>query len=550
MATRTAVLVLALATAAAAQEGWKPEQKNVQVPMRDGKSLAADVYLPPKPGKFPSVLIQTPYNRSNMGAVMSTPDAPMGETGRGSASDMKVLMDREHYAYVVVDWRGFYGSKAAMEGVKPLQFRRGLDGFDCVEWIAAQEWSDGRVGTWGGSALGKQQLDTAAEHPPHLVCCAPLIASMGTEYAAYYEGGVMLEGHVKRLDQLGFGVGAKVIAQPLSGAEIWKWAEKLSYRPQAIQVPCLMITGWWDNYPDLVVKTFEDIVAKGGDRAKAHSRLLIGPWDHVSVGVAAQGDVTFEKAALFSGGAAKAFFDYWLRDQKDNGWDRTARVRYWVVNEEGWKAAESWTGIARETTALYLHPDGKIAAEKPAQPGTRGWTHDPVKASPTLGGANLPPMKHGPTDQSALSDRKDGAWYSTGKLEKPLRLNGNAELTITFSANRPDCDFFARLCDVGPDGRPILIADAAGRASLRDSTAEKKLLTPGEKYTITLRFPSTATTFPEGHELRLHLSSANWPRYERNPHTGADHWDAKTAVDLEVTVHHEEAVLKLPQEKP
>lgn len=523
-------------------EEWKAEQKNVAIPMRDGQSLAADVYLPEKEGKYPCVLIQTPYNKRNMGAVMALDGTPIGETGRGAASDMKVLMDREHYAYVIVDWRGFYGSKAA---AKPLA-KRGADGYDCVEWIAAQAWSDGKVGTWGGSALGKQQLDTAAEHPPHLVCCVPLIAAMGQEYAMYYEGGVMLEGHVKRLDQLGFGVGTAVSAAPNPWAPVWKLAESRSYKPELIEVPCLMITGWWDNYPDLIVKTFEGIVAKGGDAAKSGSRLLIGPWDHVGVGVAKQADMTFENASLESARAAKAFLDYWLRGLKDNGWDRAPRVRYWVVNEEEWRTCESWTALPRETKALFLTADGRLAAEKPQKDETKTWTFDPVDPSPTLGGANLPPMPHGPTDHSALSQRKDGAWYATGKLEKPIRLNGNAELTIAFEANAPDCDFCARLCDVGPDGKPLLIVETAARAKFRDGGNEAHPLEVGKRVTLTLRFPPTATTFPAGHELRVYVSNTNWPRYERNTGTGADHWDEKAAQPVKVTIHHDESVLRLP----
>ncbi|KAF0246786.1 MAG: acylase and [Planctomycetota bacterium] len=538
---RTLALALALALPVAA-EGWNSEQKDVQIPMRDGKWLAADVYLPAKEGKYPCVLVQTPYNKKHMGTVMTLANVPAGETGRGSTNDMKVLMDREHYAYVFVDWRGFYGSKAA---TKPMA-KRGLDGYDCVEWIAGQAWSDGKVGTWGGSALGKQQLDTAAEHPPHLVCCAPLIAAMGQGYEAYYEGGVMLEGHVKRLDQLGFGVSEKVIAAPLSGTPLWKFAEKATYHPEAIEVPCLMITGWWDNYPDAIVRTFEDIVAKGGEAARSGSKLLIGPWDHVSIGVTEQGALKFEKASLESARAAKAFFDYWLRGMKDNGWDKVARVRYWPVNEEAWKSCEAWTAVARDSQSFFLTAEGRLAAERPQQESTRTWTYDPVDPSPTLGGANLPPMKHGPTDQSALSERKDGAWFTTGKLEKPLRVNGNVELTVSLEANAPDCDFTARLCDAGVDGKPVLIGDAAGRAKLRDGTAVAKLLQGGQTYSLTLRFPATAATFPAGHELRVYLANTNWPRYERNAGTGADHWDEKTAQPVKITLHFGASELRLP----
>ncbi len=517
---RAILLWSGLWMAVPSQDEWKAELLDVRIPMRDGKDLAADVYLPPKPGRYPAVLIQTPYNKRHLGAPIGTGRGDGGEVGRGAVSDTLGLLDREHYAYVVVDWRGFFGSKAAMEGVSREKWRRGQDGYDCVEWAAAQPWSDGKVGTWGGSALGKQQLDTALEHPPHLVCCVPLIAALGQEYSFYYPGGVLLEAHVKTLDVLGFGVSRMVLAQPREDAPVWKLAGRATYRPQEIQVPLLMITGWWDHFPDQIVRTFEDIVSRGGRQAREHSRLLIGPWDHVGVGLSKQGDRSFPGAERASAEAAKAFFDRWLRGA-DNGWDRAPRVRWWRINEEGWGEAESWSGLRRETRAV------------PLGGGDRTYACDPRDPSPTLGGANLPPLKHGPTDHSALERRKDVLAFSVS-LDKPERVNGAAELSFEATVDRPSCDFIARLCDV-VDGKPMHLADAVRRVRP----------VPGERTRVRLRFPATAVT---ARELRVYLSCSNWPRYERNPHTGADHWDEKAALPAAVTVHGG-AELSLPIEK-
>lgn len=528
-------LSLLLTGPARAQDAWKPERLGVKIPMRDGNHLASDIYLPAKEGKYPTVLVQTPYNRKNLGAPISGQKSADTETGRGAVSDALGLLDREHYVYAIVDWRGFYGSKTAMEGVSKRTWKRGQDGFDCVEWIAAQPWSDGKVGTWGGSALGKQQFDTAAERPPHLVCCVPLISAMGQCYEAYYEGGVLLEAHIERLDQLGYNVSSAVLKNPDGNSMIWKGAERLTYRPDRITVPCLMISGWWDNYPDLVLRTFDDIVSKGGLDAQRHSKLLMGPWDHVSVGLAKQGDLTFEGAAKASAQAAKAFFDRWLRGV-DNGWDATPRVRYWAANEEQWGEAKSWDAIPREIHTLRPDADGRLVASEPAA-GTRQYTSDPREPSPTLGGANLPPLPHGPTRQDALDSREDLLAWSTPALETPLRINGNVELAFDFEADRASCDFCARLCEVRSDGHAYLIADTARRA--RD-------LAPGKKSRMTLRFPLTAYTILKGSALRLYLGSTNSPRYERNTNMGDDHWNERKALPVTVTVHHEGAEMKLP----
>jgi len=521
--------MIALALLLALQDDWKQELKDIRIPMRDGKGLAADVYLPPKRGRFPAVLIQTPYNKKGLGAPISSGRGEGGEVGRGAVSDTLGLLDRENYAYIVVDWRGFYASKDAMDGVQRGKWRRGQDGFDCVEWIASQEWSDGKVGTWGGSALGKQQFDTAAENPPHLVCAVPLIASMGQRYEAYYEGGVYLEAHVKTLDALGYGVSKLALDNPLPDLPVWRFAQSTTYRPDKILVPCLVITGWWDHYPGQIIETFEDIVKRGGDKAREHSKFLIGPWDHVSVGVADQGGRKFEGAAKASAQAAKAFFDRWLRGV-DNGWAKAPRLRYWVVNEEGWREAESWSAIPRSTRKLLLGADGKIVEADP-KPGAREYEYDPKAPSPTLGGANLPPVKHGPTDQSTLGDRKDVLAYSGGAV----KIRGVVELELEVEPDRASFDMTARLCDVGSDGKPWLLADAVVRT--RDAK-------PREKVRVTLRFPPTAATV---RELRVFVSSSNWPRYERNPHTGAHHWDAAAALPLRIRVCGGE--LRVPEPK-
>ena len=557
--TRTSALAL-VATAAAlahlpayslpAQEAWRPLQQDVAVPMRDGKHLAADVYLPPTPGTYPCVLIQTPYNKSRMGAPIGGQPPGTSEAGRGSVSDALGLLDRRNYVYVVVDWRGFYGSKPAMQGVTKRKWKRGHDGYDCVEWCAAQPWSDGNVGTWGGSALGKQQFDTAIQHPPHLVCCVPLIAAMGQRYEFYYEGGIPLEAHVKMLDFLGYELSGKVRSAPLPTARIWRWVPLITYRPQTVKVPCLVITGWWDNYPDEVIRTFEDIAAKGGSDARTHSKLLVGPWDHVGVGLAKQGDTEFAGAALASARAAKEFFDFHLRGVR-NGWERTARVRYWQCGADEWCTAESWSGIEREEQVLHLSP-GRISTN----PNPRGrqttvqYRYDPGAPSPTLGGANLPPLKHGPTKQNPLLSREDSLVYRTDVLRTPLELNGNASLTVHASCDRVDCDVTARLCDQRANGDILLVGDAAQRAKLR--TGRVELLQPGKVFDITLRFPAHAYTFGRGHRLVLILSSGNHPRYERNPHTGDSFWDSSKALDLNVTLHHgpdTPALLRLPRRK-
>ncbi|HEY6172592.1 MAG TPA: CocE/NonD family hydrolase, partial [Candidatus Kapabacteria bacterium] len=141
------------------------------IPVRDGATLASDLYTMDSTVAKPVILIQTPYNKALYRIAVNLPQAG------GS-----LPFDSVHYNYVTVDWRGFYASTAAAKA----GYDRGLDGYDIIEWIATQKWSNGKVGTWGGSALGMIQFQTAKHRPPHHICAVPFIIDYKTTYEKYF----------------------------------------------------------------------------------------------------------------------------------------------------------------------------------------------------------------------------------------------------------------------------------------------------------------------------------------------------------------------------
>ena len=526
---------------------WRIEERDVRVPMRDGASLAANVLRPKTAGRYPAIVVQTPYDKDRMGREVGDVRGG-GEAGRGGDAAW-ARFDREHYAYVFVDWRGFHGSKDAAETGRRAG-RRGLDGYDVVEWAAAQAWCDGKVGTWGGSALGKQQLETAAERPPHLVCAVPLIAFMGQRYEAYFEGGVRLEAQTKTLDALGFGVGAVAASSPLPSAPAWDLARRFTYHPEKIDVPCLFVSGWWDHYPREVIETFEDVVARGGERARAESRLVMGPWTHTAVDLASQGDLSFPAAEGYSTTLTLRFFDRFLRGVTE-GWDAVPRVHAFQTGEERWLTASRWEDLVGTRVPLAMRPDGTISREPTAAtPGSRPartYRYDPHEPSPTIGGRNLPPLSRGPKDVSALLSRADVLAWSTAPLPSPLAMRGEVLVSLLVACDRPDVDVSVRLCDAFADGRTYLVGETILRASLRDGRTSRPLV-PGEPVALALRLPPHAWTWNAGHRITLLVTSGNWPRYERNPHTGAPRWDEDSALPAAVTVFvgPGDATLSLP----
>jgi predicted acyl esterase len=541
-----------------------------RIPMRDGAALAADVLLPAKPGRYPTILVQTPYDRSHFRSWFRAGGRPSSEVGRGAEQDFRALaQDREAYAFIIVDWRGFFGSRDALRTGPAARGRRGEDGFDAVEWIAAQPWSDGKVGTWGGSALGRQQLETAVEKPPHLVCCVPLIAPLGTDHSDFYEGGVLLEAHVMALDALGFGVSRFVRANPSEAAPLWRIVRRATWSPEAIEVPCLFITGWWDHFPDRIIETFEAVVREGGPAARAGSMLVVGPWDHVSVGLEAQGDLRFPAAAGASGEVARRFLAMHLRgielpwatspEPLQEPGDKMGlappanpeanpsyanRVRWFPAFGTTWRGAERWPGDGADEVIFTLRRDGTLAAGRPAATHPDGgvtFRSDPSEPVPTLGGANLPPVAHGPRRQERLDGRQgvDLVHFTSAPLEKPMAVRGRIRMDIRFTADVPTTDITARLCVVDADGKAHLLADAVRRVSG---------IVEGEVSVAGLRFPVLAAEIPAGARLRVYVAGTNWPRYERNTGTGAAHFDPKEAMLARVTIQEQGSVFVIPVE--
>lgn len=524
--------MLSAKPARAAEAPWNERLEAVSIPMRDGKALVADVFLPSRPGAYPTILIQTPYGRQRWGAAMPDVESPESP------------FDREQYAIVVVDWRGFYDSRPAGEGV--AQPRRGEDGYDVVEWIARQPWSNGKVGTWGPSALGRIQFLTAQQQPPHLVCCVPIVAGEGATYDDYYENGVYRKAHVRLLDRLGFAASRRVSGAPHSGSPVYRLMERV-VEPARLNVPMLLITGWFDHGVRSQLRTFRALKSRAGEITRRETRLVVGPWHHTAIGEARQGELEFPGAVGERDRVSRLFFDYWLRGLRENGWEDEPTYRWWQMGEERWLSAADAASIRVKLTPYTAHADGTLDTRPPgADEDARRYLSDPRNPVRTHGGANVGygtggGLGLGPLDQCELERREDVLVYTTPVLEAPLRLYGAVTIHLSFAIDAKDASFAARLCDVYPDGRSLLITDGITRAKYREGAERAVPVEPGKVYSTTFSLPPTAITLPPGHRLRLSLCGSNWPRFERNPQTGEDHYAAAEAVAARCTLYHDAA---------
>jgi hypothetical protein len=484
------------------------------IPMMDGEKLPADIYLPANWTSGPVILIQTPYNRQ----TFQLSGLPLGIGTNINASN---------YAFVITDWRGFWGGAQAYHAGAP---NHGQDGYSAVEWIATQSWSNGKVGTWGPSALGLVQYQTAKEYPPHLTCICPLVAGPQTQYQEYYPNGCLRTEYVQQLDGLGFGTSAWLLPFPTYNA-VWQYfVEPPSFYPDSIPVPTLMIGGWYDHNIEKMLQFFNGLRTQSPANVQTQHRLVMGPWAHgghgtAHVGTANQGQLSFPNAAGWSDSLALEFFDYHLRNIS-NGWNTTPYVQYYRMGQNSWQTSSTWPPTGFSPVTLYFHGDHSLDPVLPASTtDSFTYNYDPNDPSPTVGGPTLRlDQFQGPYDQSdSVETRNDIVIFSTTPLAQDMVLTGNAVVHLEVSSNRYDTDFCVRLCDVYPTGESMLVNDGVYRMRFRDgfAPADTSSMVPNAHYAVDITLPATSIAFLAGHRIRVDVSSSNYPRFNRNMNTGA-----------------------------
>lgn len=482
------------------------------IPMSDGRKLAADIYIPSGMSSGPVILIQTPYNRQ----ISRFAGLPMG---------IGLNLNTSNYIFVITDWRGFYGSRTAQYVGSP---DRGRDGYSTVEWIAKQSWSNGKVGTWGPSALGKVQYQTAKTNPPHLVCINPSVAAPQFLYQEYFPNGILRTEYVQQLDQLGFGLSTMLMAHPYKDFT-WSFTESANNYSDSIKVPCFMIGGWYDHNVELMMDFYKDVIVKSPANVKDKHKILMGPWVHgghgsARVGTDLQGQLSYPNAKDRNDTMALKFFDFYLRNVT-NGWESNSKYMYYQMGENVWKTSEVWPPSGVSNTSFYLHKDGGLKTQIPQNAtDSLTFTYDPVNPSPTVGGCTLRnDLDQGPYDQKTLVEsRGDILVFSSDVLSKDVVLKGKVKVQLKVGSDRLDTDFDIRLTDVYPDGKSMLVNDAAFRMRFRNGFALSNvaMMNKGGVYDCIIELPNTCLTFLAGHRIRIDISSSNYPKYNRNMNNG------------------------------
>ena len=539
-------------------------ETDLAVPMRDGTVLRADVYRPDGPGPYPVLLQRTPYDKTTPGVMLGLDPLKSAKQG---------------YATVIQDVRGRYASEGEF-----YAFRNEInDGYDTVEWAAAQPWSSGKVGMYGASYVGATQWLAALSRPPHLTTIVPNVTASNYHEGWTYQGGAFELGFnvswtmgqlaLANFKNLGarLGLSAQVrqdLILAVDGMEeafrhvpmadfphlkdgladyfydwlahpdyddYWK-ALSIEENYSGLNIPAYHIGGWYDIFLGGTIRNYLGMREKAaGDDARRGQKMIVGPWIHGSRGTSTAGSHYFGLAAdalaVDLDGIHHRWFDYWLKGI-DNGVLDEPPVRVFVMGDDAWRSEDQWPPARARSISYYIHSgggansvrgDGSLSTEAPGKEPAEVFLYNPASPVPTRGGGlccNPYFMSNGAFDQGDVEAREDVLVYSTPPLEKEVEVTGPVTVTLWAASSATDTDFTAKLVDVCDHGCTRNITDGIIRARYRDSTSSASFIEPGRAYRYSIDLWATSNVFKAGHRIRVEVSSSNFPRFDRNPNTG------------------------------
>jgi len=328
--------------------------------------------------------------------------------------------------------------------------------------------------------------------------------------------------------------------------EYWRqWS--IRERWADVKIPALNLSGWYDVFLNGSVENFVGMRKYGGsDAARDGQKLVIRPYVHIPWDTKS-GDVDFgPEAANTIMDQQLRFFDYWLKG-KSNGVDKDPAVRVFVMGANVWREAQDWPIPGTRFTKFYLHSrgqanslfgNGQLTMEPPAgAEASDHYIYDPANPVPSKGGhsccfASVAPV--GPYDQLDIEKRADVLIYSTPPLSEAVEVTGPITVKLFAASFAPDTDWTAKLVDVAPGGKIINLNNGIVRASHRNSLETREPIDPGKVYEYTIVVFPTSNLFKVGHQIRLEISSSNFPHYDRNLNTGQP-----VGADAQMVVAHQ-----------
>lgn len=539
-----------------------------RVPMRDGTKLNATIFKPKSMREsLPVIFTFTPYIAD-------------------SYQDRALYFAKNGYVFALVDVRGRGNSEGRFE---PFA-NEGHDGYDTVEWLARQPWSNGKVAMWGGSYAGFDQWTTLKEFPPHLTTIVPAAAACAGIDFPFSKN--IFSSYI--IQWLSFTSGAASNAKLFAESPFWiekfheRYVQNLPFKdldkivgntsthfqdwlkhpvPDAyweamdpsidqfarINIPILTITGHYDGDQPGAMQYYRMHMKYGSTEAKDKHYLIVGPWDHAGTRTpnADVGGLHFGQASLVDlNRLHKEWYDWTMKNGKKPEFLKS-RVAYYLVGAEEWKYADSIDTIADTEQRFYLgstggHPNdvfhsGTLGETRPAMSEPDRYTYDPLDTRP--GELEINPSPNGLTDQTQeLNLFGGGLVYHSEPFARDTEVTGYLKFVAWMSMDVPDTDFQVAVYEITPSGTSILLTQDMMRARYRESLKEQKLVKPGDinRYEFS-GFTFFSRQIAKGSRLRLVVCSPNSIQLEKNYNSGGvvAEESGKDARTAHVSLYHD-----------
>ncbi len=560
-------------------------ERNVMVPMRDGTRLATDVFRPDAPGRFPVLVNRGPYGKDD---YVASPDHSVW------------FFPTHGYVVLSQDCRARFESEGDYYNPLFQEVQDGYDTVEWAArqpWSNGRVGATGQ--SYLGAT--QYTLATNNPLPRSLQAMAPVSASSDFHQSwVYHTGGAMEWGwlapyaiHKGRntLERLGradllaqmdnyvlepgnFGRPLKdewfrhlplkdwidrlaetapyfreYFEQELDGPYWWRL--NLLRNLAGIKAPLFHVSSWYDIFLEGALNAYRAITDRGGSElARRNQKLMVGPWAHIRPYTRPTsgdtGDIDFgPEAAIELHDHLRRWFDYWLKDI-DSGIMDEPPVYIFVMGDNRWRHENEWPLARTHYTRYYFHSggsantsdgDGSLSTAPPDEEPPDRYVYDPNDPTPTLRGNTLM-IPHGVADQRTAEARQDVLVYTSEPLERDLELTGPLKVQLFAASSAVDTDFTAKLVDVRPDGYAQNLQDGIVRARYRTSARRPTFIVPGQVYEYCIDLWATSHVLKAGHRLRVDISSSNFPRFDRNPNTGAPLGEDDRLESAQQTILH------------
>ncbi len=498
--------------------------EDADIKLRDGVLTKATIYRPKKEGRYPVILARTPYGR------------------KASATNANFFASRG-YAFVLQDVRGTGESKGEF---LPMESER-ADGYDTLDWIDNQVWSNGRVGMIGASYVGFVQWAAAVENHPSLKCIVPQVSPPGSAMTNLpFDGGTLLlmsdlwwmrvvdnpNGNgaldamstmknlkalntlpLSKVDEKMFGFTSKIYDRWLTkeGAKKWPTFDFQNLIGK-VEIPVLHISGWFDG--DEIGTQMNWM--SGRANGKQNQWLIYGPWTHFFNTTSSLQDVKFgDHAILDLDPLYLRWFDTWLKE-KQVGMQKIAKAKFFVTGANKWVEASDWPLAGSTSQSFKLDLATSKLVDKLNKATAKSYTFDPAKIK-----IGIDTLDIGSQNGTMFSKSKELATAPIFLTSEPMRqdttITGPMSIEFDFKSQAKDTDFFGDVWDVDEKGKAYpAFRGGKLRAAYVNGFDQPRALVAGKTYRAKLTLWDAAHMVKKGHRLALRIKSEQFPVAARN----------------------------------